>query len=219
VNDEIAEGNHTAAISISVSSNDSSYNNYSIAAQSVLLTDNDSASVLFSQSGNATIVNDQGSTDTIQARLSSAPLADVIIAINAESPLSIEPSSLTFTPSNWNQNQSVSVSASNDERVHPERYKALNFAIESGDPVYDELDLSSIQITIQDSSIAGVELDEPSISALTEDDSTSATVSFSLQSRPEHPVQSIHPAGTRTMNLRSALAMIPSWRMTLTMRP
>ena len=77
-------------------------------------TDDETAGFTISSiSGNTT---EAGGTATFTVRLSSQPTANVTIGVSSSDTTegTVSPSSLTFTSSNWNANQTVTVTGVND---------------------------------------------------------------------------------------------------------
>src|SRR6185312_11177513 len=77
------------------------------------------AGVTVSQSGGSTAVTEGGATDTFTVALNSAPMANVTITINGTADVAGTPTALTFTSSNWQTPQTVTLTAVDDDLVEP----------------------------------------------------------------------------------------------------
>ena len=99
------------------SSIDNNYNGLNPADVSVTNTDDETAGFTISSiSGNTT---EAGGTATFTAKLNSQPTADVSVAVSSSdtSEGTVSPSILTFTTSNYNSAQTVTVTGVNDSSV------------------------------------------------------------------------------------------------------
>ena len=68
------------------------------------------------QTISSTGLSELGTEGTFRIRLGSAPLSDVVVGLNSTRPDEgrVTPAQVTFTPSNWNQFQNVTVKGVND---------------------------------------------------------------------------------------------------------
>ncbi len=68
------------------------------------------------QTGSATTVSENATTDTFDVALTSAPLVDVVLNITSgdTDEATVDLATLTFTPENWNQPQTVTVTGVDD---------------------------------------------------------------------------------------------------------
>jgi hypothetical protein len=155
VNDTAVEGPETANLTFSASSTDASYNNLAIAPVPVAVTDNDqavAASVTVTQSGGSTAVTEGGATDTVSVVLSKQPTANVSVTVNGGADVNVAgpggtlagSATLTFTPSNWNTAQTVTVSAVNDTLVEGPETANLTFSASSTDASYNNLAIAPV---------------------------------------------------------------------------
>ncbi len=106
------------------------------------------------QSGGSTSAAEGGATDTLSLSLKSEPTANVSVTIAGDADVGVAPTTLTFTPSNWNQAQTVTVSATNDTLVEGPETAAITFATSSTDPDYTNLNVAPVSVTVVDNDTA-----------------------------------------------------------------
>jgi hypothetical protein len=88
-----------------------------------------SSAVLVTQSGGSTAVTEGGATDTVSVVLSKQPTANVSVTVNGGADVNVAgpggtlagSATLTFTPSNWNTAQTVTVCSRQRHRVEGPR--------------------------------------------------------------------------------------------------
>ena len=82
----------------------------------VINNDNDIAGILIAESDGSTAAQEGGTTDSFDISLQAEPISDVVIDITSSNAAqgSLSPAILTFTPTNWNVAQTVTVSAVDD---------------------------------------------------------------------------------------------------------
>jgi hypothetical protein len=111
------------------------------------ITNDDSAGVTVSETGGTTITTEAGGTDTINVVLSAQPTSDVVISVTSGNTLevTVNVAQLTFTTSNWNQIQSVTVTGIDDAAVDGDQSVTVTFSVDDAasndafDTVADEL--------------------------------------------------------------------------------
>jgi large repetitive protein len=118
VQDLIVEGDHVGNVSFSISSNDISYAQGSSAtpgAVVVRITDDDVAGLTIVESDGSTAVAEGGKTDTYTIALSAQPLGEVTIAADGMPQVTAAPTSVTFSPADWNQPRTITLTAVQDD--------------------------------------------------------------------------------------------------------
>ena len=116
--------------------------------------------------------------------LDSEPTDDVRIDISAPAMVTLSPTSLTFTPSNWNQAQTVTATAVNDsiDNAGNERTGSITHAVVEGDSDYAGVAAESVAVTVNDDDgtpVVTLELDPASIAESGDDNATTVTASLS----------------------------------------
>jgi hypothetical protein len=106
--------------------------------------------VAVTESGGATAVAEGGATDTYTVVLTGEPTANVTITPSPNSQLTVSPASLTFTTSNWNVPQTVTVTAVNDAVAESTHSGTITHAAASTDPGYSGIAIAAVTATITD---------------------------------------------------------------------
>jgi len=116
--------------------------------------------VIVTESDGSTNVTEGGATDSYTVVLTSQPTANVTITINPGSQLTVSPTTLTFTPANWNVPQTVTVTAVDDALAEGTHTGTIQHTASSTDSNYNGLAISPVTVTITDNDTAGVTLTE-----------------------------------------------------------
>ena len=153
-------GNRSVTISHSAASTDANYNGNTISIANVTATvvDNDGARLSINETGTPkeTRVTESGSgnTDTYTVVLDSQPRASVTIAATSDDPTAarVSPATLTFTTSNWNTAQPVTVTGVNDSTDNPGggREVSISHAASSTDTKYTISSGGSVEVMVRD---------------------------------------------------------------------
>ena len=153
-------GNRSVTISHSAASTDANYNGNTISIANVTATvvDNDGAGLSINETGTPkeTRVTESGSgnTDTYTVVLDSQPTASVAIAATSDDPTAarVSPTTLTFTTSNWNTAQPVTVTGVNDSTDNPGggREVSISHAASSTDTKYTISSGGSVEVMVRD---------------------------------------------------------------------
>ena len=153
-------GNRSVTISHSAASTDANYNGNTISIANVTATvvDNDGAGLSINETGTPkeTRVTETGSgnTDTYTVVLDSQPTASVTITPTSDTPTAatVSPATLTFTTSNWNTAQPVTVTGVNDSTDNPGggREVSISHAASSTDTKYTISSGGSVEVMVRD---------------------------------------------------------------------
>ena len=153
-------GNRSVTISHSAASTDANYNGNTISIANVIATvvDNDGAGLSINETGTPkeTRVTESGSgnTDTYTVVLDSQPTASVTITPTSDTPTAatVSPATLTFTTSNWNTAQPVTVTGVNDSTDNPGggREVSISHAASSTDTKYTISSGGSVEVMVRD---------------------------------------------------------------------
>lgn len=114
------------------------------------------AGITLTESDGSTEVVEGGATDTFSIVLTSQPLSDVVISLTVDAQVTTDSATLTFTPSNWNTPQVVTVSAVDDVVAEGTHASFLSFAVASADPDFDQYALASVSVAIIDNESPGL---------------------------------------------------------------
>ena len=148
--------------------------------RTVTVTDDDIPGYVYTVS-NATVA--EGGTRTFQVRLSTQPSANVTVGVTSEdtSIITVSPSSLTFTASNWNTNQTVTITGVEDSDASNETVD-VEFAGSGGG--YNDVD-GAYEFTVIDDESPGLMIS--GLQTEIAEDSTDA-ISVRLESQPTSTV-------------------------------
>jgi uncharacterized delta-60 repeat protein len=123
-----------------------------LARDTLDVTDDDVAGFIVNPS--ATLVTTEaGGTATCTIVLTSQPTANVTFSLSSSdtSEGTVSPSSLTFTPSNWNAPQSITVTSVNDSVVDGDiTYSIVTSTVTSSDPNYSGLNPPDVPVVNRD---------------------------------------------------------------------
>ena len=125
----------------------------SVSARQVTITDDDTAGVTVSRTA---MTVPEGGSNTYTVVLDTQPSADVTVTIGGHSgsDVSPNPASLTFTPSNWSVEQTVTVSAAEDDDALADDPVTLTHTVSGGD--YAGLAGGEVAVTVSEDETAGV---------------------------------------------------------------
>ena len=104
---------------------------------------------------------EEGSSGSYRVALGSRPAGDVTVTVvpEREIPIEIVPSTLTFTPGNWDSAQQVTVSAPDDDDAFVEPPVALEHRVAGGG--YEGESAPSVEVMILETDVPGVGIDDP----------------------------------------------------------
>ena len=106
------------------------------------------------QTGGSTAVNENGATDTYTVVLKNQPTANVTINLDTTNQqVTSSVNSLTFTPTNWNVAQTVTVTAVNDTVGEGKHTGVIKHTITSTDPHFNDIAIENITVTITDNDL------------------------------------------------------------------
>jgi subtilisin family serine protease len=98
----------------------------------------------------STLVAEGGSAATLGISLSVAPSGNVTVNLAGGAQLSTSVSQLTFTPTNWNVVQTVSVQAIDDTVFEKQHTGTLTVTVSTADSLYQALAASTLMYTVSD---------------------------------------------------------------------
>ena len=108
------------------------------------------AGVTVVESGGSTDVTEGGTTDSYTLVLEAEPTANVTITINSDSEVSTSSASVVFTPANWNEAQTVTVTAVDDSDIEGNHTGAITHSAASGDEDYNGISIDGVTANITD---------------------------------------------------------------------
>ena len=186
----------TLTYSIVPANTEPDYDGATSVTRTVNVADNDKAGILTGTvSGQAT---EAGGSATFTVKLGlKPPTADVTVAVSSgvTAEGTVSPSSLTFTTTNWNATQTVTVTGKDDDVDDGNPSYDITLAASSGDTDYNGLS-ETVSVTTTDDDTAGITTGEVSGQA-TEAGGT-ATFTVELDSEPTADVTVAVSSGVTT---------------------
>ena len=179
IDDSIVSGDLSFNIKIKPSSTDVLYNNIPENVIPITIKDNDISGII---TDNTSVTLDEGQSITRTFRLKSQPTSNVTLNISSNNSfrLSISKSSLMFTASNWNIDQSVTFTSIDNSIADGDVTVSATIKSTSSDINYNNLS-SGFTITVKDNDASGIITDTTS-ATITEGQSITRT--FRLKSQP-----------------------------------
>ena len=165
--------NDAATITHAVSG--AGYDSVPAASVQVTVIDNDTRGITISES---TLNIDEGSTVTYTVVLDTQPTSDVTVTPSSSGDADVTVSdALTFSNSNWNTPQTVTVGAAEDSDASNDA-ATITHAVSGAD--YDSVTVASVDVTVIDNDTPGVTLSEGTLS-LNEGSTVTYTVVLDTQ--------------------------------------
>ena len=139
-------------------STDAAYNGFDADDVSLINNDNDTAGITVTPTAGL-VTTENGGTASFSVVLNSQPTADVIIGLSSSDTTegTLSTYSLTFTATDWNIAQTVTVTGVDDAIVDGDiAYSVLTAAAVSTDAAYDGLDADDVSLINNDNDTAGI---------------------------------------------------------------
>ena len=157
-NDAFVNGDVTATVTLSTSSEgDSIYNELESVVIPITIIDNDIAGIEYLTTD--LTVTEGGESVTRAFKLKSQPTSDVTLHLSADTHterISISPSQLIFTPSDWDKLKHATFTAVNDDAVNGTAMSIINISVSSSDAVYNDISTQSFNVIVNDNDTSGL---------------------------------------------------------------
>ena len=157
-NDAFVNGDVTATVTLSTSSEgDSIYNELKSITLPITIIDNDVAGIEYLTTD--LTVTEGGEPAARAFKLKSQPASDVTLHLSADTyadRISISPSQLTFTQSDWNALKHVTFTAVNDDTVNGTTMSIINVTVSSSDKAYSDISVPSFNVIVNDNDTSGL---------------------------------------------------------------
>lgn len=179
--DESAPGEtHSSFISHSVKSNDGEYHAKRANQISISIEDNDTARVLVAPTTLQT--SEDGATASYVLVLNSSPTKLVRVRLLFDdTQVQPTPSEVAFDRNNWNESQTITVSAVDDDWAEGAHETVIRHETSSDDPLYSAQPVDEVRVEIEDNNQAGLAV-SPTAVTVSEDGRTgSYTVTLTSQ--------------------------------------
>jgi hypothetical protein len=186
VNDDFADGeiNYTVAITADANTSDPNYQTIDPPDVNLVNQDNNIADIVVSPT-TGLVTSEAAGNDTFTLVLTSQPRADVVVNLSSNKPTEgrVSSEALTFTATNWQTPQTVTVTGV-DDRVDDgnQQYQILTSS-SSEDPSYADIDPDDVTVVNTDDDNAGIEI-TPTTGLITAESGTTATFDVVLTAQP-----------------------------------
>ena len=186
VDDLIADGdqNPTFRIQLDAASSDDCYSITPVNYVMSILDDEVAGFILSTVSG--TLAEGSSQSAQVSVVLTAAPLTNIIIDLQSldATEVSVETASLTFTPSNWNVAQTVSLTTVDELLVDGTQTVSITATVNgSSDPAFTGLASQTVSVDNADNDIPGFTLSSI-VGNLTEAATQTASLTIVLNARP-----------------------------------
>ncbi|MGD1939880.1 MAG: Calx-beta domain-containing protein [Leptolyngbyaceae cyanobacterium] len=177
IDDAGTDGNQTSTITLSINdaTSDDAFDSLADQTVTVSTTDNDVVGITVTESDGTTAVTEGGITDSYTVVLDSQPTDTVTIALSPDSQTTLDKTTLTFTTKDWDQAQTVTVTAVDDSDLEGLHTSAISYTVNSTDKDYDGFNLADGSVAVTDNDVQAVTLAVSAASG-SEADATAITV-------------------------------------------
>ncbi len=186
VDDDVDDGNVAyQVVTAQASSGDPLYNVINPIDVSVINVDNDTAGITVDPTSGL-LTTEKGGTANFTVVLDSQPTANVTIGLNSSDTTegTVSPDSLTFTPSNWDVVQTVTVTGVDDPLDDGNvSYQIVTLPASSSDSLYNGMNPPNVSVTNRDDEGAGITI-LPTSGLLTTEKGGTANFTVVLDSQP-----------------------------------
>ncbi|MHC4878230.1 MAG: hypothetical protein ACYTGL_17395, partial [Planctomycetota bacterium] len=219
VDDSIADGSQTSSVTVSLVESRTSgvYQPLADTALTVTTTDDERPGFVAAASDGSSIVREGGSGDAVAVSLTVQPESDVVLTVtSSDVELAVDPMSLTFTSSNWDEAQSVSLTTPDEGTVDGNQTAAVTFAVDTGSSAaaFAGVPPQSLVVMILDDDMAGFSVTGDPLSV--SEAGTSDELIVALTSRPTTDVVlNVTPSDSSEMSVdQTSLTFTPgNWDM------
>ncbi|RFP57185.1 MAG: hypothetical protein BJG00_013095 [Limnothrix sp. CACIAM 69d] len=186
VNDSIDEDDETATLTLSSPSSRLVLG--TTTSQNITITDNDTAGLTVTPTTGLTTTEGGGTTD-FTVKLQSQPTNDVTVSLTSTntSEGTVSPTSLTFTPINWNSDQTVTIKGVDDLVKDGDQAYQIKLDPSSVDAKYNGLSDVAVNVSNTDNDTADI-VRTPASGLITTEAGGTATFTLVLTSPPTSKV-------------------------------
>lgn len=155
VNDFVDDGDQNYTITVGAAmSTDTGFSDIDPPDVSATNQDNDTAGFTITESSGTTEVSEAGTTDTFDVVLTARPLSSVVITVTSAdtNEAVVDQPTLTFTDSNWDQAQTVTVTGVDDVLEDGDQTTTVTLSIDAAnsDDVFDSVADQTVSVTTID---------------------------------------------------------------------
>ena len=146
------ESTHTTSVLFTVSGSVYGYPDISPPSVVVTITDNDTSSITLSASS---FTIQEGASAGLALALTSQPTSTVSLGFTVPNQLRVSPSTITFTDSNWDTAQTLTITPVDDDRYAGTRADSFSISVTSL-TAFASAELPSVTVTITDNEFAPI---------------------------------------------------------------
>ncbi len=190
IDDVFVDGSQASVIVLSVdaANSDDAFDSLSDTTVPVTTTDDDVAGYVVEQTQDSTQVSEFATTDTLTVVLTAAPLSNVVITVASgdTDEATVDRTQLTFTPSNWNEPQVVTVTGVDDTVIDGDQTTTITLSIDdsNSDDAFDSLADQTVLVTTTDNDDVGLVVTEPAGGLSVTEGGTTAQFTVALDTQP-----------------------------------
>ncbi|WP_456379055.1 leucine-rich repeat domain-containing protein [Thiolapillus sp.] len=152
IDDSLIDGDQSYSITPIVTSDDANYNGIATSIVSAINMDTNAAGVTISPASGL-VTSEDGGMAVFNVFLSTQPAADVTIDLSSsdETEGRVQPGSLRFTPQDWNNSITVTITGQDDTAFdHDRDYVIYTSNTSSADNNYNNIDIPDVTVTNED---------------------------------------------------------------------
>jgi hypothetical protein len=190
VNDPIIDGAQTPSVVVSVidASSDEAFDPLADESVAVVVTDDDVAGLAVAESGGSTSVSESGTSDTFTLVLNAQPSSNVVLSVTTGDPgeATASPTSLTFTPSNWNLARTVTVAGVNDVIADGTQTVIVTVSVvdAGSDDAFDAVTDQTVSVAVLDNDVNGFSMVQSGGATTVAESGTTDTFTVVLTAQP-----------------------------------
>lgn len=194
VDDDLGDGDQVTDITVAVAAgSDVAFAGLEPSIVKATTVDDDGIGIVVGET-DGTVVDEAGTlSDAVAVRLTAIPVADVVLTVSSADTgeMTVQPTSLTFTPANGGDPQAVVVSGVDDAVTDGDVVTVLTVAVNTAltqDPAYDTVSARTVNVTTLDDEVAGFEVTETDGSTVVDESGTTDELIVRLTARPRSDV-------------------------------
>lgn len=190
VDDEAVDGPQESTVTFAVvdDASDAAYQGLPPQVVDVTTLDDDGAAIQVTESQGSTAVTEGGGTDAFTVQLSGRPSANVVLSIGSADTgeATVNPTSMVFTPDDYDVAQPVTVSGVDDDLVDGDVVTDVTVAVVAASSAaeYSGAAPATIQVTTTDDDGAALIVTQTDGGAAVSETGTSDTFTLELSARP-----------------------------------
>jgi uncharacterized protein len=109
--------------------------------------------LVVTQSGGSTVVAEGGSNDSVAIVLATQPSANVTVTLSGSPDITLDATTLTFTPANWNLAQQLNIGAVDDAVFEGTEAATIGITLASADVDYNGLAVTPVAVSVTDNDL------------------------------------------------------------------